>query len=296
MRRLCIFNTIVQLVLFMSIDMRGQNNCFVFGSDIWRRPVYVDDYRYDVDSLDQGVLRVNYLFSVTVDTLRDLAVEQNMVLEIGRNIGRFCSSVYMSLDSVLQRSKNPLYSSSVEIAEKIQYSPAIYSQFFQNYPQKGKLTCTNRICNTDFMYEENLPSIEWKILDSVKMVFGYHAQMAKCNFRGRGYTAWFTHEIPTTIGPWKFSGLPGLILKVEDDKGHYIFEATGIYNVQTPIEIPEYLYLKTTKEKCAEALRLWITERFKAAMLYLKGQEMRPTDGVPLKEKMMYDFIEISYE
>ena len=282
---------IVQSGLFMSIDVRGQTSCYIFGDDIWRRPVYVDDYKYDVDSLDQGVLRVNYLLTVTVDTLKDLEVEQSMVLEIGKSIGRYCSSVYMSMDSILLRGKNPINSS---ISEKMQYSPAIYCMFYQNYPKKGKLTCTNRVCNTDFMYEENLPSIKWEITDSVEVVLGYHAQMAKCNFRGRNYIAWFTHEIPTTIGPWKFSGLPGLILKVEDDKRHYVFEATEIYNVQGPIEMPEYLYLKTTREKCAEAVRLGIAEWIKATRLYLKGMEVRPSDGIPLKEIMMYDFMEIN--
>ncbi len=282
---------IVQLIIFMSIDVRGQTSCYLFGDDIWTRPVYVDDYRYDVDSLDQGVLRVNYLLTVKVDTLKDLEVEQNMVLEIGKSIGRYCSSVYMSMDSILLLGKNPFNSS---IAEEMHYSPAIYSMFYQNYPKKGKLTCTNRVCNTDFMYEENLPSIKWEITDSVEVVFGYHAQMAKCNFRGRNYIAWFTHEIPTTIGPWKFSGLPGLILKVEDDKRHYVFEATEIYNVQGSIEMPEYLYLKTTREKCAEAVRLGIAEWIKATRLYLKGMEVRPSDGIPLKEIMMYDFMEIN--
>lgn len=49
-----------------------------------------------------------------------------------------------------------------------------------------------------------------------------------CYFRGRSYVAWFTMDIPIENGPWKFAGLPGLILKVYDDKKLYDFECVKI--------------------------------------------------------------------
>ena len=53
---------------------------------------------------------------------------------------------------------------------------------------------------------------------------GYSAQKAVAEFGGRVWTAWFTKEIPLSDGPYKFSGLPGLIVKLEDDKGDYKFD------------------------------------------------------------------------
>jgi hypothetical protein len=38
------------------------------------------------------------------------------------------------------------------------------------------------------------------------------------------WTAWFTKEINVSDGPYKFSGLPGLIVKLEDDRGDYKFD------------------------------------------------------------------------
>ena len=47
---------------------------------------------------------------------------------------------------------------------------------------------------------------------------------AETTFAGRKWYAWFTQEIPFQDGPYKFKGLPGLIIKVEDAKGDYSFD------------------------------------------------------------------------
>lgn len=52
----------------------------------------------------------------------------------------------------------------------------------------------------------------------------YKVQKAETDFSGRKWTAWFTQDIPVMDGPYKFSGLPGLIVKVEDAKGDYSFD------------------------------------------------------------------------
>lgn len=51
---------------------------------------------------------------------------------------------------------------------------------------------------------------------------------ATCTFRGREYTAWFCVDIPISNGPWKFGGLPGLILKVYDKDHLFVFESIEI--------------------------------------------------------------------
>jgi GLPGLI family protein len=60
--------------------------------------------------------------------------------------------------------------------------------------------------------------IEWKFEDGVKKIGSFSANKATANFRGRKYVAWFTTEIPLSIGPWKFHGLPGAILEIKDEE------------------------------------------------------------------------------
>lgn len=43
------------------------------------------------------------------------------------------------------------------------------------------------------------------------------------------YTSWYAPEIALNKGPWKFNGLPGLILKVEDSKGDYMIRNFSVF-------------------------------------------------------------------
>lgn len=71
--------------------------------------------------------------------------------------------------------------------------------------------------NDLYKVKENLPKIEWELNNGQeKNINGFKALQATGEFRGRDYIAWYTPEIPIRTGPWKFSGLPGLILEISD--------------------------------------------------------------------------------
>lgn len=61
---------------------------------------------------------------------------------------------------------------------------------------------------------------------------GYICNKGTSTFRGRTYHAWFTVDIPVNDGPWKLYGLPGLILRVEDENENFTFEAIGLQKVE----------------------------------------------------------------
>lgn len=77
---------------------------------------------------------------------------------------------------------------------------------------------------------------QWKILPEKNKLFNYNAQKAQTDFGGRRWTAWFTNEIPISDGPYKFYGLPGLILKITDSEEHFIFEIQGLTKEQNNID------------------------------------------------------------
>lgn len=77
-------------------------------------------------------------------------------------------------------------------------------------------------------YTEPYSEMTWEIGDSTKTVLGYECIQADTDYHGRHWTAWFTPEIPIQDGPWKFHGLPGLILEVKTGEGKYGYIADGI--------------------------------------------------------------------
>jgi len=77
-------------------------------------------------------------------------------------------------------------------------------------------------------YSEPIKGITWEIGDSVNTVLGYECTVATAEYHGRKWTAWFSPEIPISDGPWKLTGLPGLILKATESTGQHYFTANGI--------------------------------------------------------------------
>lgn len=65
--------------------------------------------------------------------------------------------------------------------------------------------------------------LEWKILPDKEKVGEMNTQKASVNFAGRTWTAWFATDIPIQDGPYKFHGLPGLIIKLEDKTQSHSF-------------------------------------------------------------------------
>jgi len=75
----------------------------------------------------------------------------------------------------------------------------------------------------------------WKIQKENRTLFNYNVQKAETDFSGRQWIAWFTNDIPVSDGPYKFFGLPGLILKISDSEENFIFEIKGITKDNTNI-------------------------------------------------------------
>jgi GLPGLI family protein len=76
-------------------------------------------------------------------------------------------------------------------------------------------------------YDEDV-DIKWIIYSETKMVAGVKCQMAATNKFGRRWIAYFSNEYKQNIGPYKFYGLPGLIMELYDTKNQYHFTVSKI--------------------------------------------------------------------
>ncbi|WP_312767380.1 GLPGLI family protein [Epilithonimonas sp.] len=107
----------------------------------------------------------------------------------------------------------------------------------------------SRIGRDNYSYSET-PVFEWKILPETVKIGDYQTQKAETKFGGRTWYAWFTQEIPFQDGPYKFSGLPGLIVKIQDKKGDYSFDlmqTKKIAEIYQPLNRGQYITLSKSK-------------------------------------------------
>ena len=95
----------------------------------------------------------------------------------------------------------------------------------------------DKIRTVDYQYQEKAPLFHWKIMPVRKTVAGYECQQAVTAFGGRTWEAWFTRGIPVSDGPYKFYGLPGLIVQVRDTHDNYVFELLNLDNSPQPFTI-----------------------------------------------------------
>jgi GLPGLI family protein len=88
-----------------------------------------------------------------------------------------------------------------------------------------------RFFKEDFLIEDVIPEFDWKITGKEKDIANYVAYEATTNFRGRSYSAWFAPDLSLNGGPWKFSGLPGVILEVNDHNNNFSWNCSAVMNL-----------------------------------------------------------------
>lgn len=150
----------------------------------------------------------------------------------------------------------------------------------------GKKLYKARILRDQYAYEEDRP-MDWKILPETATIGEYKTQKAETKFAGRTWYAWFTTEIPFQDGPYKFSGLPGLIVKVEDSKGDYSFDLKEAKKINEVASFDQRGNTITVKRAAFEKQQEQFRKDPMAAMASMGGQMRIQMD--PNQRKQMED-------
>lgn len=151
------------------------------------------------------------------------------VLYLGKDHSRY-SSLGKAVKDSLENMKNP---ETVTMGDYSQMTDFKY-KIFKNY-QDNELILAEKIFQYKLKYKQDLKQIDWEIQPENKEILGFSVQKATGNFAGRNYIAWFAPELPFSDGPYKFSGLPGLILEISDLQGQYNFSLTGFQKLKKPV-------------------------------------------------------------
>lgn len=197
--------------------------------------------------LDSAQMKFTYLFRYKKSCYKNDAdssalAEDKQSLTIGIRTSKYYSEYYLDC---CKRVMNNIRDIPMEAG-------ACGFEVFKNYPA-NKMTVTDQTgvytLGGNYKYVEDIPSIKWKTESDTTTILTYICQKATTTFRGRNYTAWFASEIPSDNGPWKFGGLPGLILKITDESHRYMFECIGIKQLEKPEPIKFYNLKYTTLKR-----------------------------------------------
>lgn len=80
--------------------------------------------------------------------------------------------------------------------------------------------------------------LKWKLSNESDSIGTLKVKKAETRFRGRDYIAWYCEELPFSFGPYKFSGLPGLIIKIHDSQNYIQYTLTNFKQTEAnPLKI-----------------------------------------------------------
>ncbi|MXV37195.1 GLPGLI family protein [Flavobacteriaceae bacterium Ap0902] len=197
------------LFILFSICLSGQeNSAFEYQYEITYQ------YTYKYDSLDLDKER-----------------SETMILKVGDSISTFTSLGASRLDSLLLEAKknedNLMPGSLLNNINLANYRTKINYKIAKNYPIKGQLSHNEKVYKENYIYTENLPN-NWIVTNEIDSINGIKARKATIDFKGRKWIAYYAEEIPIPDGPYKFAGLPGLIIKLHDVDNLFDFELLNI--------------------------------------------------------------------
>lgn len=244
---------------------------------------------------DTAFLECRYSLHYLKDTMETgKTTDDYMILRIGNKASVYYSYSTFYVDSLRKADIDagvPLEIMLQNRATKYGRKGETY-RIVKKFPEK-RLIYTDKIASKYYRYEEPIPEFEWTIEDQTRDIWGFKCFKAECTFRGRRYIAWFTPEIAVNNGPWKFHGLPGLILEVRDERNQYVFEFAGIVHSNRIISLDdENPFIPTEREKYNKLLKRYLSDRMGFWKETMGVQITVSGTAIPKSGPVKYDLME----
>ena len=128
-----------------------------------------------------------------------------------------------------------------------------FSMHFQNVltdVEKSSVVAVEPIYPYRYETHEPMAKVDWTLTEDTLTMSGLLCHRATGKLYGKQWTVWYTEEMPSSAGPWKLRGLPGLIIKAEDAEGIHCFTLYETKNEVIDINMignPEYQKLSRKK-------------------------------------------------
>ena len=253
-----------------------------------------------------------FFYELTFKPKKDSAKLEKviMALDIVKNRSIYRDFTAIAQDSIIKIQLEQMQKAGVfKDLSKTFKMPKFSEKIVKNYPDM-KMQYIERIANgfspMNIGYNETA-RFDWKISNEKAKIGAYNAQKATTEFGGKKWTAWFSSELPFQDGPYKFSGLPGLIVKIEDEGKNYSWVLQGNKKVPnweelTYMEKISNVGLKVTempREKFEKTFNEFKKDPFATARPMMTQEIMSKTipgmegtigDMMKKQEKMYKDF------
>lgn len=176
-----------------------------------------------------------YKFIPDSTNLEDLKTEM-MFLDTTKDGSKYYSYTVFNSDSIMKvdLEKQLAATGSINVKADLRKGDVRYS-VTKTYPDY-KTNLHRRLGMDTYNISEDR-KINWKILSEKEKIGEWNVQKAEADFAGRHWIAWFSTDIPIQDGPYKFYGLPGLIVKIEDKTDSHKLELKGIKNISGNVDI-----------------------------------------------------------
>ncbi len=181
-----------------------------------------------IDKLVQYDYHVTYDYTFQPDKHdSSLKVTEVMLLQAGPLYSHFCSYNTYKQDSAIFAFEEQMKKSNVVPVSRTTPRAKLHYRIFKEHPEQT-LHFATAFGVKRANYQEKLPVFNWQLEDEEQTIAGYACKKATTSFGGRDYIAWYAPGIAIADGPYKFYGLPGLILAIYDNRQQHVFTAITV--------------------------------------------------------------------
>lgn len=191
---------------------------------------------------------------------------EDMLLLLSESSSLFKSKNRFLMDSALaiDEQSNRMGSMSFAMTHRTNF----YFSIFKD--TSNSIKTIDYVQDDKYLYTEPKNNFKWSVSTDTNTIAGLLCQKAVTYFSGRKWTAWFTPDIPIPDGPYKFNGLPGLIIRISDETDTYSFTLEQLINNPVIARFPKSIQaIKVSKPQFFAQLKYFIENRFE--VLQLKG-------------------------
>ncbi|MGC4128074.1 MAG: GLPGLI family protein [Bergeyella sp.] len=181
-----------------------------------------------------------FIYELEIHKKQD-TVKVNMALDINKDFVKFYDCEYITQDSIRKTGQLlQYYSDSWQLMSRKRNSYENQMFFSHSY---------------DYFVINSTDKMDWKLEKETKKFQNFTLHKATTDFGGRQWTAWFTTDFPFQEGPYKFRGLPGLILEIYDSEDifHYTFSESK--NLPKTFDTSDFLETHYGKKPISVSLK-----------------------------------------